>query len=240
MMTYEAIILAGGFGTRLREAVPDLPKPMAPIAGRPFLAWQLDYLIASGITRFILSVGYKAETISDYFGESYQGCPINYVKEDEPLGTGGAIRLALASATQERVFICNGDTLCAGDFVALRARSSHSSDAISVLVKHVDNAGRYGAIRFDAATQLITHFGEKSSSDAGFINAGIYDVPRNLFDGFELAAPFSFESSVLQALVGKSLYAQASGDFFIDIGIKDDYVKGQTAIPAFIAESAHH
>lgn len=238
-MTYEAIILAGGFGTRLREAVPDLPKPMAPIAGRPFLAWQLDYLIAAGIKSFILSVGYKAETIADYFGESYRGCPITYVKEDEPLGTGGAIRLALASAAQERVFICNGDTLCAADFAALRARSGHTSDAISVLVKHVDNAGRYGAIRFDAATQLITHFGEKSSSDAGFINAGIYDVPRNLFDRFELAAPFSFESSVLQVLVGKSLYAQASGDFFIDIGIKEDYLAGQTAIPAFIAESAH-
>jgi len=240
MMTYEAIILAGGFGTRLREAVPDLPKPMAPIAGRPFLAWQLDYLIASGIERFILSVGYKAETISDYFGASYRGCSITYVKEDEPLGTGGAIRLALASATQERVFVCNGDTLCAADFTALRARSSHNSDAISVLVKHVDNAGRYGAIRFDDATQLITHFGEKSSSDAGFINAGIYDVPRNLFGRFDLVAPFSFEASVLQALVGKSLYAQASGDFFIDIGIKDDYLKGQTAIPVFVADSASH
>jgi D-glycero-alpha-D-manno-heptose 1-phosphate guanylyltransferase len=106
------------------------------------------------------------------------------------------------------------------------------------LVKHVENAGRYGAIRFDAA-QLITHFGEKSSSEAGFINAGIYDVPRDLFNGLDLAAPFSFESSVLQARVGKSLYAQASGDFFIDIGIKEDYLKGQTAIPAFVAESAH-
>lgn len=240
MMTYEAIILAGGFGTRLREAVPDLPKPMAPIANRPFLAWQLDYLIAAGIQHFILSVGYKADTISNYFGDSYKGCAISYVKEDEPLGTGGAIRLALTAATQERVFVCNGDTLCSADFVALRACSDARKDAISVLVKHVDNAGRYGAIRFDAATRLITQFGEKSSSDAGFINAGIYDVPRNLFSTIELAAPFSFESSILQALVGKSLYAQVSGDFFIDIGIKDDYLKGQTAIPDFVAGSAHY
>jgi D-glycero-alpha-D-manno-heptose 1-phosphate guanylyltransferase len=237
-MTFEAIILAGGFGTRLREAVPDLPKPMAPIAGRPFLAWQLDYLIAAGIRHVILSVGYKAETISNYFGNSYAGCAISYVREDEPLGTGGAIRLALASATQERVFICNGDTLCSADFAALRARSGANNNAIAVLVKHVENAGRYGAIRFDAA-QLITHFGEKSSSDAGFINAGIYDVPRDLFNGLDLVAPFSFESGVLQARVGKSLYAQTSGDFFIDIGIKEDYLKGQTAIPAFVAESAH-
>jgi dTDP-glucose pyrophosphorylase len=88
-MTFEAIILAGGFGTRLREAVPDLPKPMAPIAGRPFLAWQLDYLIATGIQHVIFSVGYKAESISNYFGSSYAGCSISYVREDEPLGTGG-------------------------------------------------------------------------------------------------------------------------------------------------------
>jgi D-glycero-alpha-D-manno-heptose 1-phosphate guanylyltransferase len=237
-MTYEAIILAGGFGTRLREAVPDLPKPMAPIAGRPFLAWQLDYLMAAGVTRVILSVGYKAETISDYFGDVYNGCAIHYVKEDEPLGTGGAIRLALTSATQERVFVCNGDTLCSANFAALRARSGAQKNAVSVLVKHVENAGRYGAIRFDAATQLITHFGEKSSSDAGFINAGIYDLPRHLFKDVEHVAPFSFESAVLQALVGTALYAEAAGEFFIDIGIKEDYLKGQTAIPAFVAGTA--
>lgn len=233
---YEAIILAGGFGTRLREAVPDLPKPMAPIAGKPFLAWQLDYLIQTGVSRFILSVGYKAQTIRDYFGDKYQGADIVYAEEIEPLGTGGAIQYALTKAMQARVFVLNGDTLCAIDLGALRALTVNHPDAVGIAVKHVDNAGRYGAIAFDEKTRLVTRFGEKSSADPGYINAGIYDVPANLFDAIAIATPFSFEVSIIQHLVGNNLYAQASGDFFIDIGIKDDFLSAQTLIPAFIKQ----
>ncbi|MDZ4262462.1 MAG: nucleotidyltransferase family protein [Pseudomonadota bacterium] len=233
---YEAIILAGGFGTRLREAVPDLPKPMAPIAGKPFLAWQLDYLMQLGVRRFILSVGYKALTISDYFGDEYQGAEIVYAEETEPLGTGGAIQYALTKATRTRVFVLNGDTLCATDLGALRALTNSHPDAVGIAVKHVDNAGRYGAIAFDEKTRLVTRFGEKSSANPGFINAGIYDVPANLFDDIVIATPFSFEVSVIQHLVGSSLYAQVSGDFFIDIGIKEDFLNAQTLIPAFVEQ----
>jgi D-glycero-alpha-D-manno-heptose 1-phosphate guanylyltransferase len=231
---YEAIILAGGFGTRLREAVPDLPKPMAPIADKPFLAWQLDYLMQLGVSRFILSVGYKAQIIRDYFGDEYQGAAIAYAEEREPLGTGGAIQYALTKATSERVFILNGDTLCATDLGQLRALSVNNPDAVGIVVKHVDNAGRYGAIAFDETTRLVIRFGEKSSSDPGYINAGVYDVPAKLFDDLTTTKPFSFESNVIQYLVGNSLYAQIADDFFIDIGIKKDFLNAQTLIPAFI------
>lgn len=233
---YEAIILAGGFGTRLRETVPDLPKPMAPISNKPFLAWQLDYLMQLGVSRFILSVGYKALTIRDYFGDEYQGAEIVYAEETEPLGTGGAIQYALTKAMQARVFVLNGDTLCATDLGALRALTVNHPGAVGIAVKHVDNAGRYGAIAFDDKTRLVVRFGEKSSSAAGYINAGIYDVPANLFDGIVIATPFSFEVSIIQHLVGNNLYAQASGDFFIDIGIKEDFLSAQTLIPAFVEQ----
>ena len=233
-LMFEAIILAGGFGTRLRDAVPDLPKPMAPIAGKPFLAWQMEYLIRCGVTRFILSVGYKAQTIRDYFGNEYQGAAIVYAEETEPLGTGGAIQYALTKATQARALIFNGDTLCAIDLNSLRALTANSPGALGIAVKHVDNAGRYGAIAFDEKTQLVISFGEKSSANPGYINAGIYDVPTNLFDGIAITTPFSFEVSVIQYLVGNNLYAQVSGDFFIDIGIKEDFLSAQNSIPAFV------
>ncbi len=230
---YEAIILAGGFGTRLREAVPDLPKPMAPIADKPFLAWQLDYLIQCGVSRFIFSVGYKAEAIRNYFGSEYAGASIIYVEEAEPLGTGGALQLALSEAQQERVFVFNGDTLCEANLQQLRAQTSEQADAVGILVKQVDDVARYGAITCDAHN-LVIRFGEKAQQGAGFINAGIYDLPRNLFNGCELSPPFSFETAVLQNLVGKNLFAAPAGEFFIDIGIKDDFLKAQSAIPSFI------
>jgi len=231
---YEAIILAGGFGTRLREAVPDLPKPMAPIADKPFLAWQLDYLIKLGVSRFILSVGYKAEKIRTHFGNSYKDVEIVYVEETEPLGTGGAIQYALKEATQERVFVLNGDTLCEANLASLRVLNVNNPNGVGIVVKYVENAGRYGASAFDEETSLVTRFGEKSSADPGYINAGIYDVPASLFDAITTTAPFSFETSVIQQLVGNNLYAQAAGDFFIDIGIKDDFLNAQYLIPEFL------
>lgn len=228
---YEAIILAGGFGTRLREAVPDLPKPMAPVAGKPFLAWQLDYLIRSGVTRFILSVGYKAQMIRDYFGSEYQGMPIVYAEETEPLGTGGAIKLALQQAVSDRLFVLNGDSLCHANLSDLRALNHDKPNGVGIVVKYVENAGRYGAITFDKESKLITSFGEKSSSAPGFINAGIYDIPTTLFDKIEVAPPFAFETRVIRKLVSLNLYACQAGDFFIDIGIPEDFIRAQTEIP---------
>lgn len=228
---YEAIILAGGFGTRLREAVPDLPKPMAPVAGKPFLAWQLDYLIKLGVSRFILSVGYKAQTIRDYFGDEYQGAEIVYAEETEPLGTGGAIQYALKEAVQERVFILNGDTFCEMDLGVLRELNMNNLNGIGIVVKRVENAGRYGAITFDENTKLVTSFGEKSSSAPGFINAGIYDIPKDFMFDRDLIIPFSFEARVLPEMTNKNLFVSVAGNFFIDIGIKEDFIRAQTEIP---------
>jgi D-glycero-alpha-D-manno-heptose 1-phosphate guanylyltransferase len=207
---------------------------MAPIADKPFLAWQIEYLIQQGVTRFILSVGYKAETIRAYFGAEYLGAQIVYAEETEPLGTGGAIQFALAQAKAQRVFVLNGDSLCAIDLHALRELTKAQPKAVGIAVKHVENAGRYGAVAFAEPSNLVGAFGEKSSSAPGYINAGIYDLPTALFNDLNLVPPFSFETSVIQQLVGNNLYALEAGNFFIDIGIKEDFLNAQTLIPAFV------
>lgn len=233
---YEAIILAGGFGTRLREAVPDLPKPMAPVAGKPFLAWQIEYLIANGVTRFILSVGYKAQIIRDYFGNTYHGADIVYAEEAEPLGTGGAIKFALMQATQERVFVFNGDTLCDVNLSELRKLNAENIEGVGILVKEVQDTSRYGAIDFDRTSRLVTNFGEKAKVGPGYINAGVYDIPKNLFASLNVKYPFAFENDVINKLVGINLYAVIAGDFFIDIGIKSDFDAAQTLVVQWIAK----
>jgi D-glycero-alpha-D-manno-heptose 1-phosphate guanylyltransferase len=231
----EAIILAGGFGTRLRAVVSDVPKPMAPVAGKPFLAWQMECLAAAGVTRFILSVGFQAETIQKAFGDSFAGCAIAYAHETEPLGTGGAIRLALSYAQESRVFVLNGDSLCDLDLQALRLRVGNHARAIGIGVKHVPDAGRYGAVRFDETTGVVTTFAEKDNSGAGWINAGVYDVSADFFSGLTLSeSAFSFEKEILQKDCHGGLVAQPAGAFFIDIGIPADYARAQTEIPAWV------
>ena len=106
----EAIVLAGGLGTRLREAVPDLPKCMAPVNGKPFLHYLLTYFQQQGIERFLLSVGYKHELVSDYFASSSQDFNVSYIVENEPLGTGGGIELAMPAVKGKNVLVLNGDT----------------------------------------------------------------------------------------------------------------------------------
>ena len=105
-----AIILAGGRGTRLQSVISEVPKPMAPIHGRPFLEYQLDYWIKQGVSKIILAIGYKANIIQNHFGESYRGIPIQYSVEQEPLGTGGGLRLAVENLDAEYCLLLNGDT----------------------------------------------------------------------------------------------------------------------------------
>lgn len=207
---------------------------MAPIAGRPFLAWQLDNLINAGVRRVILSVGYRAEAIQNYFGENYSGAELEYAVEKTPLGTGGAIQVALQKAKADRVFVFNGDSLCGVDLPAMRALTAQCPAAIAMCVKHVDDAGRYGAVRFHPGTHQVQTFAEKAGSSPGWINAGVYDLPRALTFDDASVAPFSFEQEVLQKSAPEGLLAMPSGEFFIDIGIPEDYERAQTDIPAWV------
>jgi len=222
----QAIILAGGLGTRLRSVVPDLPKPMAPVAGRPFLAWILDRLVDAGFERAVLAVGYRHEAISECFGECYRGLALHYSVENTPLGTGGAMRLAAAQITSMPVFVLNGDTYLELDYRAMLDAHQQAGALMSVAVCRVADLSRYGAP--ELANGVVTGFHEKGRGGQGYINAGVYLLSAGIIERIPAGVPFSFEQELLvpsvhvirpAAIVTKGL--------FIDIGVPEDYDRAQ-------------
>lgn len=228
--TQEAIILAGGLGTRLRGSIGDLPKPMAPIAGRPFLAWQLEALARRGIARVILSVGHRREAIEAHFGEGYQGLAIAYSRETEPLGTGGAIVAAMQVVDGPAVFVLNGDTFIRAP---LRAMESPGGE-LSILVARVDDASRFGTVV--VAGDRIVGFREKQAGGPGLVNSGVYWVTRETIATTGDREQFSFERDFLEPRVGKlEIRAVITDEPFIDIGIPESLAAADKVIPALAA-----
>lgn len=219
----EAIILAGGFGTRLKHIVSNVPKPMAPINDRPFLVYILDYLKKYNFSKVIMAVGYKSNCIKDYFKNSYKGMEIVYSEEDNPLGTGGAIKKALFNAITEEVFILNGDTFFDCNLNEMRVAHKSSSCDITVAVKMMNDFSRYGSVVLK--DNKIIRFVEKQKTDEGIINAGIYLINKKIFDGIQ-EIEFSFEQIILESLK-YSMCAYESNGYFIDIGVPEDYYKAQ-------------
>jgi D-glycero-alpha-D-manno-heptose 1-phosphate guanylyltransferase len=217
----QAIILAGGFGARLRALVSEVPKPLAPIHGKPFLSYLMDYLKTQGITRVILSVHYKHEKIQAYFQSSYNGISIEYAVEDRPLGTGGAIKYALElTNNKEPVFVLNGDTWVKLNYYAMYALKS---SAIIMCLCSMPDTSRYGSVTI--ANNKVVTFNERGGAYPGLINAGVYLINPDLFEGFPRSV-FSFEKDFLFANIHtiKPQAFIAEGDFF-DIGVPEDYEK---------------
>lgn len=223
----KAIVLAGGFGTRLREKVPDLPKPMAPVAGRPFLEYILDRLVDGGVSEIILSVGYLANTIVDHFGEAYHGVAVTYAFESTPLGTGGAIVHALCGQVgTEPVLVLNGDTFLDIDFEELVSWYQQSPTPVAMVLKEVEDVARYGAVLM--SDEQVSEFMEKGGSGSGLINAGVYIVQPSVFETFGLSGKFEFEADLLQKYCEElALRAYKTEAYFIDIGVPDDYERAQ-------------
>jgi len=227
----EAIVLAGGLGTRLRSVVPDLPKPMAPVAGRPFLEILLASLRRKGVTRVVLSVGHRAEAVVEHFAGGFRGLAIESVVEDTPLGTGGAVRLALAHCRTDPVLVLNGDTFLDLDLAALRA-CWQADRAPVVVARQVDDTTRFGRLQIEG--DRILRFAEKGVAGPGPINAGVYLLPRDLLDTFEPGRPFSLESDFFAPEAGRRLLrAFVSDGLFIDIGVPDDYARAQRLLAPF-------
>ena len=219
----DAIILAGGFGTRLQSVVSDVPKPMAPINGKPFLEILLKSLEKKGIRRVILSVGYKAKVIMDYFGNSCGDIELVYEVEDTPLGTGGAIKAALTKCNTEKVLVVNGDTYIDFDAnILTNAQVLNNNDSIIFGVE-IDNKARYGSIESDE-NFVVTGFVEKGCTGSGFINSGYYIFSKKEFLENSSDDIFSLESVLLLKLVYKNkLRIVRVVSPFIDIGIPEDY-----------------
>lgn len=229
-MINQAIILAGGLGTRLRSVISELPKCMAPVAGKPFLHYVIDHLQQEGIQNFIFSIGYKSESIVDYINDQYgQSSKLNmqFSIEDEPLGTGGAIKLALNKISEKNILICNGDTLFKINIEKLsNFHLQHNSDC-TLSLKPMNNFDRYGVVKLND-DDSIQSFKEKQFYENGFINGGMYDLNADEFMKENLPEKFSFEKDYLEKFVGKKkMYAAVQDEYFIDIGIPEDYERAQ-------------
>ncbi|EAK8782827.1 nucleotidyltransferase family protein [Campylobacter coli] len=213
----QAIVLAGGLGTRLKSVVQDLPKPMAPINGKPFLAFVLEYLKKQGIAEVILSVSYKYELIQEYFKDEFEGMKIRYNVEKELLGTGGAIKDAL-KLIQNQVYVLNGDTIFDIDLKKLFLNNSK----ICIALKQMQNFDRYGTVNVDDQG-IVTSFEEKVFKKQGLINGGIYLLKKDIFDNFDLEKKFSFEKFLQENFELLKIQTQIFNDYFIDIGVPQDY-----------------
>ncbi|HSQ56677.1 MAG TPA: nucleotidyltransferase family protein [Gemmata sp.] len=219
-----AAILAGGLGTRLRSLVADRPKVLAPVAGRPFLAHLLDQLVDAGVRETVLLVGHMARLVREEFAESYRGMRLAYSTEPSPLGTGGAIRLALPLFQRETILLLNGDSYCSLDFAAFLHVHRHAGAAASLALAHVPNASRFGRVVLGKPGR-VERFEEKSAEAcSGWINAGVYLLDRGLIAGVEPGRSISLERELMPAWVaaGRVFGFQTSGRF-IDIGIPESY-----------------
>lgn len=224
----EAIVLAGGVGSRLRQVVSDVPKPMAPIAGCPFLEILLDSLAKKGVSRVVLSLGFMAEKIAGHFGTRFSGLDLAYVVEDIPLGTGGGIRLACEECAQDHVFVFNGDTYLDLNLESLERQWQAKRCPIVVGVK-VPDATRYGRLVVNAGR--ITRFAEKGVPGPGLINAGCYVLATDELARFPLNQPFSIETDYLVPEVARATVEVFETEgMFIDIGIPEDYMRAQTLL----------
>ena len=228
----EAILLCGGLGTRLRSVVSDRPKPMADIAGKPFLHYLVKMLSESGVRHLIFALGYMGEQIEAYFqsGEEY-GLSISYSYEDSPLGTGGAIRNALSKVSGENVLVLNADTYFRTDYESLLREQLKNKVAMTIASRKIEDISRYGAILKDESGRIL-RWNEKMSSDQvealrpGEINGGIYVMKKSLIEKIPEGKQ-SLENDCIPAWLKDGVYLQAilSDGYFMDIGIPEDYAQ---------------
>ena len=220
----DTIILAGGLGTRLRQAVPDLPKPLAPVNGRPFLDILLRQLAAfAGIRKVVLAIGYKAEVIKTHYqGNHGHRFDLEFCVENVPMGTGGAILQALPFTGSRDVLVMNGDSYIDFDLERLLATHSERAAEVTMVVTEVEDTARFGSIKLDTSSSRVVEFVEKGSGGGrGFINAGCYLLARKVFER-EPLQPVSFEKDILPRHL-HSTYAQVARGKFIDIGVPESY-----------------
>jgi D-glycero-alpha-D-manno-heptose 1-phosphate guanylyltransferase len=222
----EAIVLAGGMGTRLQSVVSDIPKCMAPVAGKPFLDYLLTNLETAGFRHVVLSLGYKHEAVEEWITGRTSPLKISVAIENEPLGTGGAVKLALAQATQQSIFVLNGDTFLGLNYRKMLSFHEKTTAVATLALKEMLDFDRYGRVEIDSNFRII-RFREKQYCKQGYINGGVYIIDRNTFTGFPVR--FSLEKDFFEKKVDSlQLASFPTQGYFIDIGIPEDYNRAQT------------
>ncbi len=230
----EAVVLAGGLGTRLRSAVSKVPKPLAPINGRPFLEYQFDYWIRQGINRFILAVGYKHQLIEAHFGANYGGAEILYSVEKEPLGTGGGLLLALDKLSSSTPFlILNGDTFFAVSLAAIEELHKRTGAFVTLGLRSVAINSRYGTVELTDEAR-ITGFRSGTDIKGNIINGGVYLAQPDAFSRFYslVDQKISLEEEMVPELlaIGEPLYGLVVDGKFVDIGVPEDYLNAASIL----------
>ncbi len=233
-MFKEAIILAGGFGTRLQSVVNDRPKVLAPVRSRPFLSWILDYLEEAGVAKVMLATGYMHEAVEETFQNQYKEIEINYSRETEPLGTGGAIKKAMGLIDGKRALVLNGDTLFRVNLRRFYDFALANQAPAALVLREVDEVSRYGAIGLNADNRITTFMEKGSLSGKGLINGGIYSLRKEWFLDNSPSDKFSIEKDLFERNADKhTLFGMVCKQYFIDIGIPEDYEKAQNDFITF-------
>jgi NDP-sugar pyrophosphorylase family protein len=218
-------VLAGGLGTRLRSVVPDRPKVMAPVLGRPFLSWWLDTLNDYGFRKVVLCTGYLANQISDYCGSSYRDLILDYSLELSPLGTGGALRQALPRCDSDLILAINGDSFCDANLSTFVSQHQESGWPASLVLTQVEDTRRFGRVICQGRDRIV-EFQEKSATrGAGWINAGIYLLSRRLLQAVPAGEALSLERDLLPRWISRGLHGFKCPGSFIDIGTPESFVQ---------------
>jgi D-glycero-alpha-D-manno-heptose 1-phosphate guanylyltransferase len=228
MKTTEAIILAGGFGTRLKHIVNNVPKPMVPVNNIPFLSYLMKKLSDIGIKHTILSTGYLHEKIESYFNNSFEGMKISYAHETEPLGTGGAIQFSLKKTNTENALILNGDTLFNIDYEYFDSFFFMKETMLAVALRKLNDVSRYGSVSINKNNKIISFEEKNKANGEGLINGGIYLLKKSWMKNLNFSKTFSFEKEVLEKLYKENdFYGLLFHNYFIDIGVPEDYARAQ-------------
>ncbi|MDX1975117.1 MAG: sugar phosphate nucleotidyltransferase [Rickettsiales bacterium] len=232
----QAIILAGGMGTRLKGVVDDVPKPLASVSDRPFLAWLLEYMASQGVTEAMLCLHHKAEQIHDYLGDTAHGIQLRYSMEQTPLGTGGALRQAMQQLKPTQpVFALNGDSLVQLDYRQMMAHHKHQARPLTLAAQFVDDCSRYSELTKHYA--YISEYKVLGRREPGLASVGFYVLSPDLFEGHELPGVFSFERDFLAPhtpTLKPAMYDEVR--YFIDIGVPQDYARANIEIPRLTLE----
>jgi D-glycero-alpha-D-manno-heptose 1-phosphate guanylyltransferase len=226
----DAILLAGGLGTRLAKVSGGRPKPLLEIAGRPFVEYVLDLIAEAGCARVVMAVAYRWEMLRDRLGDTYRGLRLTWSVEDEPLGTGGAVRLGFETLGLERAVVLNADTLFCIDLGELVRRHVAAHTQATLALRAVEDVSRFGAVELDD-DQRIVAFHEKGKQGPGLINGGIYVLERSIFNLCSLPPVFSLERDLFQAELARlrPLGVPSKG-YFIDIGTPDDLSRARSEL----------
>jgi D-glycero-alpha-D-manno-heptose 1-phosphate guanylyltransferase len=219
----DAVILAGGLGTRLQGKIPELPKCMAPVAGKPFIDHVIHFLLGQGVRKVIFSLGYKHEVVLNHLKQAHSSLDYTISIEQQPLGTGGGTLLAAQQTQGKEFLLLNGDTLFLTNIAELRQRHEETQAVLTMALKPMVHFNRYGSVIIRPTNQVIG-FEEKKQVTQGLINGGLYLVNRDWLYSLGLPPVCSFEKDVLESHVNKGrFYSYVSDGYFIDIGIPEDY-----------------